>query len=349
VRVALAGYGFAGKTLHAPLIRSVPGFELAAVMSSGPEKVLRDLPDVAVSPSPEEVLARPDIELAVIATPNDSHFPLARLALEAGKHVVIDKPVTATLAEALELERLAARAGRLLSVYHCRRWDSDFLTARAVIASGELLPITHFESRYDRYRPAVQDRWRERPGVATGIWYDLGSHLADQALQLFGPPESVCADLGAQRQGGQAVDYFHVLLRYGRLRVILRGANLVAEGDPRRFEIHGEAGSFIKYGMDTQEPALRRGERPGGEGWGDDPRPGTLTLRRGESCIESITPPVLGDYREYYRAIHAAIREGAPNPVTPAEAAAVMNVLETACRSSEERREIAFTRTPEGL
>ena len=339
MNVALVGYGFAGKTLHAPLIRSVPGMQLRTVVSSNPAKVKADLPDVAVCGSPDEAFADRAVELVVIATPNHTHFDLGRRALEAGKHVVIDKPFTATVAEAVRLIAMSESAGRLLSVFHSRRWDADFLTVRQVIASGELGQVMYFESHYDRYRPQVQARWRERPGPGSGIWFDLGSHLADQALELFGAPESVYADLAMQRDGAEAVDYFHVMLRYGRKRVVLHGSNLCVDSS-RRFEVHGTLGSYTKRGMDTQEPALRRGEFPGGPGWGVDPQDGTV---HGVEAVRAVTT-VPGDYREYYRAIRRAIREGGPNPVSPFGALATMAVLEAGCRSARQRKEVALER-----
>jgi predicted dehydrogenase len=336
VKVALLGYGFAGKTIHAPLIRSVPGLELATVVSSNPGKVKADLPDVAVAGSPGEAFGDASVELVVIATPNDTHFALGRQALAAGKHVVIDKPFTVTVDEAVELIARSEAAGRLLSVFHNRRWDSDFLTVRQVIASGELGEVMHFESHYDRYRPQVQARWREGPGKGSGIWFDLGSHLVDQALVLFGVPETVYADLEMQRAGAKAVDYFHVVLRYGRRRVILHGSNLFADSS-RRFEVHGTLGSYGKRGMDPQEAALRRGEAPGGPGWGVDAEDGTLHTAGGTRTA----PTIPGDYREYYRRIVKAVREGGPNPVSPFEALATMAMLAAGCTSAEERREIA--------
>lgn len=342
VGTALVGYGFAGKTLHAPLIRSVPGLHLVAIVSNNEAKVKADLPDVPVVAAAEQVFADPAVELVVIATPNDSHFDLARRALAGRKHVVIDKPFTTTVAEAMELIACAERAGRLLSVFHSRRWDADFLTVRQVIATGELGDVMHFESHYDRYRPAVVPRWRERPGPGSGIWFDLGSHLADQALQLFGAPEAVYGDLAVQRRGAEAADYFHVLLRYGNRRVVLHGSNLFAESS-RRFEVHGTKGSYIKTGMDPQEPAMRRGERPGGPGWGIDPNDGILTAWVNNTAQARRVETLPGDYREYYQAMGRAIREGAPNPVSPFEALAAMAVLEIACRSSEQLRELALS------
>ena len=203
--VALLGYGYAGRTFHAPLIVSVPGLRLTAVGSGNPAKVHVDLPEADVG-TVEEVLARPGIDVVVIATPNDTHVDLARRALEAGKHVVVDKPFTLTLAEARELALLAGRTGRQLSVFHNRRWDADFLTVQRLIAGGELGEIVHFEAHFDRYRPEVRPRRRETSVPGGGLWYDLGPHLVDQALRLFGPPSAVYGDLTRQREGAQAID-----------------------------------------------------------------------------------------------------------------------------------------------
>jgi predicted dehydrogenase len=307
------------------LIRSVAGLELVQVLSSNAARVRADLPGMAVTPAADEVFANPAIGLVVIATPNTSHFDLAQRALRAGKHVVIDKPFTVTVEEGQELIALAAERGLLLSVFHSRRWDGDFLTVRRLLASGELGDLMHFESHYDRYRPVVQNRWREQAGPGSGIWFDLGSHLVDQTLHLFGTPDSMTADIGIQRAGGAAVDYFHVVLHYGRMRAILHGSNLVVAETPR-FQLHGTEASFVKYGMDTQEPALRRGELPGFSGWGEDPRHGTLTTPAGSRLVETLP----GDYRGYYEAVRDAIEHGGENPVPAEQALEVVKVLNCA-------------------
>ena len=272
LNVALLGYGFASKTFHAPLLTHVPGLRLTHIVSSDSAKVKKDY-DVAVLAKAEEAFALPEIDLIVIATPNITHFDLASKALNAGKHVVIDKPFTNTVAEATELISLARKHRRLLSAFQSRRWDADYLTLRKVLADGALGEVAHFESHYDRYRPEPRQRWRELPGPGSGIWFDLGAHLADQALQLFGPPEAIYADLEMQRPLGQTVDYFHVILRYGRNRVILHGASLVVAETPR-FTVHGALGSYTKCGMDPQEEAFKRGEIPGESGMGPRPADG---------------------------------------------------------------------------
>jgi predicted dehydrogenase len=341
LQVALLGYGFASKTFHAPLLTHVPGLRLTHIVSSDSAKVRKDY-EVTVLAKPEDAFALPEIDLIVIATPNIAHFDLANKALNAGKHVVVDKPFTNTVAEGTELIRLARSRGRLLSVFQDRRWDSDFLTLRKVLADRALGEVAHFESHYDRYRPEPRQRWREQPGPGSGIWFDLGSHLVDQALQLFGPPEAVYADLEMQRPRGEAVDYFHAILRYGRSRVILHGASLVVAEIPR-FVVHGALGSYIKFGMDPQEEALKRGEIPGNPGWGQDPQTGTLITKKGEGFQKLQVPNIPGNYLAYYQGVRDAIALGGPNPVPPEEGLAVINVLETGVKSSAARAEMPFT------
>jgi predicted dehydrogenase len=340
LNVALLGYGFASKTFHAPLLTHVPGLRLTHIVSSDSAKVKRDY-DVKVLAKAEEAFALPEIDLIVIATPNTTHFDFVSKALNAGKHVVVDKPFTNSLAEGAELLTLAKSRRRLLSIFQSRRWDSDFLTVRQVLASGALGEIAHFESHYDRYRPEPRQRWRELPGPGSGIWFDLGPHLVDQVLQSFGPPEAVYADLEMQRPRGQAVDYFHVILRYGRNRVILHGASLVVAETPR-FAIHGALGSYTKFGMDPQEEALKSGVIPGAPGWGQDPQMGTLITQKGDGFDTRQVPNVAGDYLAYYAGIRDAISLGAPNPVTPEQALGVINVLETGVKSSAARAELPF-------
>jgi predicted dehydrogenase len=332
IRVALIGFGFVGKTFHAPLIQSVPGLELAVVSSRHPDTVRRDVPGAQVLADPEGAATHPDVDLVVIASPNETHVPLATVALNAGKHVVVDKPFTITLEEARGLGKLAQTRQRLLSVFQNRRWDSEFLGARAIIKEGRLGEVLHFESHIDRFRPEVQSRWREMAGPGAGLWYDLGPHLVDQTLRLFGLPGKVDAKLVKQRPGAQTDDWFHVLLDYGSLQAILHGSLVVAGGVPRMI-IHGTRGTWLKYGLDTQEEQLRLGMVPGSDGWGEDPQHGLFYGGSDKKAIEVPLPK--GDQRQYYFGIRDAILSGAPNPVTPAQAIAVMAVLGTAIQSSE--------------
>jgi len=342
LKVGIVGYGFATRVFHAPLIQSVPGLDLVAVASSDPAKVAAALPGVAVDARPEALFARPELDLVVIPTPNASHHPLAALALAAGKHVVVDKPFTVQALEARDLIQRAETAGRVLSVFQNRRWDADFLTVRALLDRGELGRLTHFESHFDRFRPEPARRWRESGDPGSGLWYDLGSHLLDQALCLFGAPRTLSLDLARQRDGALADDWFHAVLGYSDLRVILHASALAADPGPR-FQLHGTLGSFTKFGLDPQEAALKAGGRPGGEGWGRDPLPGTVTrLQGGEPQGSHLTRWVehgqAGDYSRYYIALRDAILLGGPNPVQASDALKVIRLIELGLASARDGR-----------
>ncbi|WP_435926600.1 oxidoreductase [Dryocola sp. BD613] len=336
IRVGLIGYGYASKTFHAPLIVGTPGMELAAVSSSDEAKVHADWPNMPVVSDPHHLFNDPDIDLIVVPTPNDTHFPLARAALEAGKHVVVDKPFTVTLSQARELDALAKSRGLLLSVFHNRRWDSDFLTLKTLLADGTLGEVAYFESHFDRFRPQVRNRWREQAGVGSGIWYDLGPHLIDQAINLFGLPVSLTVDLAQLRPGAQATDYFHAVLAYPQRRVVLHGS-LLAAAESARYIVHGTRGSYIKYGLDPQEDRLKSGERLPQEDWGYDMRDGVLTLAQGEVMAEQTLLTVPGNYPAYYAAIRDALTGHGENPVPAAQAIQVMELIELGIESAKKR------------
>jgi len=329
LRVVLVGYGYVGRTFHAPLIGAVDGLVLHAVVSSKADVVRSEWPGARVYDDLTTALADPAVDLVVLATPNALHAGQAHASLAAGKHVVVDKPFTVTVDEAEAVAAHAERAGRVLSVFHNRRWDSDFLTLRALIGAGALGDVRYFESRFDRFRPAVRDRWRERAGPGAGLWYDLGPHLLDQALTLFGAPAEVSADIATQRDGGEVDDYFHVVLRYPRLRVVLHASTLVVAND-LRFAVHGTRGSFVKYGFDPQEEALKAGRTPGGASWGADPRPGVLSVAEGDAVARHEVSPVPGDYRSYYEGVRDAVLGRGENPVSAQDGAAVMRLLSRA-------------------
>ncbi|TDR50331.1 putative dehydrogenase [Halomonas ventosae] len=340
LNVGLVGYGMAGRTFHAPLIQAAPGLELTAVVSGDAERVKADLPEVEVLPKAAPLFARRDIDLVVIATPNDTHFPLAKAALTAGRHVVIDKPFSVSASEARLLKAQADGADRLLSVFHNRRWDSDFLTLKALLDEGTLGRVVALESRFDRFRPRVTDRWRDHHKPGGGIWYDLGPHLLDQARQLFGMPKAILLELASSREGAEVDDDFLALLEYDHLRVSLQASSLVAEPTPR-FRVHGTRGSFVKYGLDPQEAWLKEGQAPS-PGWGVDPSPGTLTLDEGEGEATSLAsreaPAVPGDYPAFYAGIARTLLEGTPPPVTSESALDVMTLLETGLDSYRQGR-----------
>ncbi|MDP9901368.1 oxidoreductase [Variovorax ginsengisoli] len=343
LRVGLVGYGFAGRTFHAPVLSAVPGLQLAAVASSQPAQVQADWPGVPVESDAQALLRRSDIDLVVIAAPNAQHHPLARDALKSGKHVVVDKPFTLDAAQAHDLAALAAQHQRVLSVYQNRRYDADFLTLRDLLASGQLGRPVYFESHFDRFRPEVRDRWREQAVPGAGLWGDLGSHLLDQALQLFGKPDTLQVDLAALRDAAVVEDYFHAVLRYetgphAPLRVVLHATALAAHAAPR-YLVHGTRGSYVKQGVDPQEDALRAGLRPGGADWGVDPVTGDLrVLAVGDWMKDSRVPNWPGNYGDYYAAVRDAIRGTGPNPVPPEQAVELMALLDLGRRSAEEGR-----------
>jgi predicted dehydrogenase len=334
--VALIGFGLAGRAFHAPLIAACEGLTLHTIATTQGEAAAARYPAARVA-TVDEVMADPAIDLVVIATPNDTHAPLARAALEGGKAVVVDKPFTITVEDAEALTALARRKGRLLSVFHNRRWDADFMAIRQLLAEDRLGAIVRVESRFDRFRPEVQDRWRERDEPGAGVWFDLGPHLIDQALQLFGPPLAITCDLQAQRRGATAPDYAHAVLRYERLRVVLHADMLTAASD-LRFAVHGERASFLKEGMDAQEAQMSAGLAPGAPGWGVDPRPGVLV--DGASGARTPFAGPGGDYRRYYDGVAAAMRGEGVNPVTSEEATAVMRIIHAGMESSRLRAEV---------
>jgi predicted dehydrogenase len=329
IRVGLIGYGYAGRTFHAPLIRSVQGLQLAVVGTSRREIVHTALPEVTLCAA-EDVATHPEVDLVVIAAPNESHFPLAAAALNAGKHVVVDKPFTVTLAEARSLAQIAAKQKKILSVFHNRRWESEVLATKAILESGVLGEVSHYECHMDRFRPNVRKRWREDSGPGAGLWFDLGPHLIDLSLHLFGLPNSVIASFGILREGGQTDDWAHIQLNYDRLRVILH-ASLLVSGGVARSILHGSSASWAKYGADVQENQLIAGMEPTDPSFGYDPSPGILFYGATGERVE--TPAPAGNQRMYYVGMRDAILHAQAAPVSIQDAIAVMAILETSFES----------------
>jgi len=343
IAVGLIGFGLAGKAFHAPVIRAVPGLRLAAILQRRGSEAAEQYPDVRIVRSLEELLAVPEIRLVVIATPNDTHYSLARACLAAGRDVVVDKPFTTTLAEATELVQLAQKAGRLLTVYQNRRYDGDFEAVRQLVASGELGRVVRFEANYDRYRPELKaGAWREKLGAGNGIFFDLAPHLIDYALVLFGLPEAVTADIRIERQSAAVDDAFDVTFHYpAGLRANLRSSMLAAV--PRlRFILHGTRGAFTKQTFNPQETDLRRGYIPSDGVWGKEPEDkwGLLTLTDGENRIERRIPSAACDFRDFYTNVRDAILGRGSLAVTPQWALDVMRLLELCRESSAKRRTI---------
>ncbi|SCE57511.1 Predicted dehydrogenase [Streptomyces sp. Termitarium-T10T-6] len=346
LRVALVGYGLAGSVFHAPLVSATDGLVLDTVVTSNEERRAEARaahPKVRFAASPDELWERADeLDLVVIASPNKTHVPLATAALKAGLPVVVDKPIAGTAAEARELAALAEERGLLLSVFQNRRWDNDFRTLAALIADGELGQVQRFESRFERWRPQLKGGWRESgdPDEIGGLLYDLGSHVVDQALVLFGPAVQVYAESDVRRPGAAADDdTFIAITHENGVRSHLYVSATTAQLGPR-FRVLGSAAGYVKYGLDPQEAALREGLRPvAGEPWGEEVEQMWGRVGSGESPLTGGGTPVRtlpGDYPAYYAAVAAAIRGTGDNPVTALQAAAALDVLEAARRSARE-------------
>lgn len=347
LRVGLIGFGYAGRTFHAPLIAATPGLRLAAVASSDAAKVSAALgPEVEVL-SAAALVARADIDLVVIAAPNDRHHPLAWAALEAGRHVVVDKPFTLDVVQARELIAVAQRRGRLLSVFHNRRWDGDFLTLTQVVREGRLGRPVEFTTHFDRYRPEVRARWREGAGPGAGLWMDLGPHLLDQAVRLFGWPSAMTLDLATLRDGALADDWFCASLRWADgphpgLRARLHASMLAAHPGPR-FAFNGTMGSLVVEGLDPQETALQAGagrHEIMAPDWGRDDRCARLWLADGTGPSCETLPLRPGAYPTYYAAVRDAVRGVGANPVPAEQALAVQALIDAGRQSARERREL---------
>lgn len=334
IQVGIIGYGLSGSIFHAPVIESIPDYIIGKVVSSNPEKVKKSLPQAEVVSDVEELLQDGEVDVVIIATPNATHYEYARRAIEAGKHVVVEKPFTVTSEEADQLIALAEEKGVLLTVYQNRRWDNDFLTVRNLLETGALGKLSVYQAQFSRYRPIVQKRWKEQDGPGTGELYNLGSHLIDQALFLFGRPKTVWADLRSERDGSEVTDYFHLVFGYDSHRVILHAGSLVRQAGPR-FELHGEKGSFLKYGEDPQEAQLKQGMRPGDAGWGEDQpdQYGELATELSGLAVQGEIETLPGRYQAFYQGLAEAIVEGASVPVHPRDARDTIRMIEYALES----------------
>ncbi len=359
IRTAVLGYGFAGRIFHSPFVHAVPGLELTAIVQRTGDTAAADYPGTRVLRSADEALDDPTIELIVVATPNDSHVEMARRALEAGKHVVVDKPIAGTSAEALGLIALAKKQGKLLAPFHNRRFDGDFLTVRKLASEGRLGRITLVDAHFDRFRPIQRaNTWKEAGGAANGLLFDLGPHLLDQALALFGVPKSIAASVRKERDVTAIEDAFDIVLEFARpgaegvrgIRYECHASMIAAEPAPR-FRVQGTLGSYVKTGMDPQEAALLGGARPAELGssapwlpeaesaWGtltiapDPAEPGRLEHSRLETEV--------GDYRRFYANVRDAIRGEAPLIVSAEDGYRTIRLLELAMQSSDHNHTLA--------
>jgi scyllo-inositol 2-dehydrogenase (NADP+) len=345
IEVGLIGFGLAGRSFHAPVIRAVPGLRLAAILQRKGSEAAEAYPDVRIVRSLEELLAIPEIRLIVIASPNETHYPFARQSLAAGKDVVVDKPFATTLAEAEDLVQFAKQCGRLVTVYQNRRYDGDFSAIRELVAGGALGRIVRFETNYDRFRPHLRpNAWREQSVPGAGILFDIGPHLIDHALLLFGRPEAITADIRVERDGALADDAFDISLHYPRgMRAVLRSSILAVAPCPR-FVLLGTQGAFFKQTFDPQENNLRRGHIPKDAPWGAEPEEnwGVLTLADAVGTTQRRIPSHTGDYRDYYANVRDVLLGQATPAVTSQQALDVMRALELARESSSARRTLPW-------
>jgi|SRR5438270_2945916 len=351
VRVGLIGFGLAGQAFHAPVIRGIPGMELACILERHTDNAKKRYPEIRVARTLDEMLADKSIQLCLVATPNDSHFSYAKACLEADRDVVVDKPLTPTMTEAEELVRLADKRGRLISVYQDRRWDGAFLTVKKLVQAGTLGAIAEYEARFDRFRlDAKPNAWREQPGfAAAGVLWDLGPHLIDGALVLFGEPQSLYARALCQRETSTVDDAFDVILQYPRLRATLR-ARIIAYAPSHHLLLHGTAGSFVKYGMDPQEEILRSANYPDGHDWGanwglePEERWGTLSP---VNQPPRKVPTERGDYRGFYANVRDAIEKKASLDVPPQQFMRTQRAILLAHKSSREKRVVDWNEVAE--
>ena len=344
IDVGLIGFGLAGRYFHAPVIQAVKGMRVAAVLQRTGDTAAQNYPEARVVRTIDDLLAIDSLKLIVVATPNQSHFPLAKRCLEAGRHVVVDKPFTLDVAEARELLSLARNRHLVLSVYHDRRFDADFQGLRQVIDSGELGRITRFDSTYDRYRPTHKPgAWREQPGPGSGIFFDLSPHLFDQSFALLGVPEALTADIRTERIGFTTDDAFDVLLHYPHgTRALLRATMLSALPRPRMMVL-AQNGTYMKRDFDPLELTLRAGQVPQGDDWALEKEEnwGELTLvKNGQPSTSRV--PSTGDWRDFYANVRDAILGAASILVTPQQILNVMIAMELAMQSSSERRTILW-------
>ena len=342
IKTAIIGYGFSATTFHLPFILTLPPFRFTAISTSKGAQVEQQHPGVEIYADAEALLTQCDADLVIITAPNETHFALARLALQQGKHVVLEKPFVTRVEQGEELIALAKKQKRVLSVYHNRRWDGDFLTVQKLIAENRLGTVRYFESHFDRFRPEVRKRWRESDVEGGGILFDLGPHLLDQALQLFGPPKAITAQVRTMRPRAEVDDFFHITLHYPERLAVLRSSPYCAAPN-LRFEVQGDAGSYVKYGLDPQENRLKAGTLPVTADWGQEHPEQFGQLFTAESA-----PPVTtetGGYQHYYHQLASAILEGGEVPVSAEQALRNIRLIHLARQSSASGQTVEVSNT----
>lgn len=344
IKIALASYGMSGQVFHGPLLKVNPGFEVIGILERSKNISQKLFPNVTIFRSYAEILNNPEVELVVVNTPDHLHYSMAKEALEAGKHVVVEKPMTLKSEQADELINLANKRKLVLTVFQNRRWDADFRTVQQVVKEAKFGRLVEFESHFDRYRTNVaHNTWKEEGDEYVGVLYNLGSHMVDQAVVLFGMPEAVTAHLRIIRKEGVVFDYYDIRLEYDGFAALLKCSYLVKDPGPR-YTIHGELGTFYKWGIDPQEELLKAGYLPTGEDWGAEPPEewGTLVYDENGEEVEELVETIPGNYNLFYENVYDVLRNKADLIVKPEEVAGVIRILEACLRSNREKRTVAF-------
>ena len=343
IRTGLAAYGMSGQVFHAPFLVTNPHFELTAIVERSKNLSREKYPDIIIVRSFDELIHRDDIDLVIVNVPDKYHYEYTRQALEAGKHVVVEKPFTTTSAEAKELVALASDKGLMLSVYQNRRWDCDFLTVKDILDKGLLGRLVEFESTFPRYRNFIKpNTWKETGQDGGGLTYNLGAHVIDQAIQLFGMPEAVFADVDTIRTGGLVDDYFIIHLlkptKAPHVKVTVKASYLMCESEPR-FVLHGTEGSYVKYGLDPQEADLTNGILPDTSHWGEEPQSqwGLLHTEKNGKTLREKYPTFPGDYAAFYENLYQHLCCGKPLMSDAREVVGVVRVIEAALESSSKQ------------
>ena len=343
INVALASFGMSGLVFHGPLLSVHSNFRLHAVLERNRSDSTERYPDVKLVRTYEDLLADELVEVIVVNTPNPYHYDMAEAALKAGKHVVVEKPFTNTTKEGEQLIALAEEKGRVLTVFQNRRWDSDFLTVQKVLAADVLGQVVEYEAHYDRFRNYIQpDTWKEDDGPGSGILYNLGSHMIDQALVLFGLPQTLFAKLSIQRTGGKAPDAYHLILGYDSMQVVLKSSYLVRDQGPR-YKLLGSQGTFTKYGLDPQEDLLKLGVSPDNSRIGQEPEEdwGTLDTEFSGLQLRGTVASEAGDYTQFYNNLYQALQGKEALTVPAEEALNVIRLIELAYQSNESGQELS--------
>lgn len=343
INVGIVGFGMSAKDFHIPFIQSNPNFQILKILERKSDKAQKLYPEIETVRALEDLVNDTNIELVVITTPNLTHYDIAKQSLLAGKNVVVEKPFTVDTKQADELIKLAKEKNLSLAVYHNRRFDGDFVTVKQIINDKLLGDLVEYEAHFDRFRNNIKDNWREKDQIGSGILYDLGSHLIDQALDLFGLPDSVTADIRIQRENSKTDDNFEIKLDYKNLKVILKAGMLVKEQGPH-FTLHGTKGSFIKYGLDPQEELLKKGIQPIGDNWGIEPEDkwGFLNTEINQLNFKGKIATLQSSYAKFYENVYQTIINNQELIIKPEQAKKVIKIIELSLKSNQEKRTLEY-------